>query len=107
MKWINMLTLLKQIGKKFKMLIVKMAIDFGSMEATKSNVLNLCGIDTIMGLPCIFPMLESINVLMKFVKGKDYLYVITLQLSKFAKQTYIGCMVIQNTSFQATNIDVH
>jgi hypothetical protein len=77
------------------MLIVKMAVDFGSMEATKANMLNLCDIDTNMGLPCIFPMLKSINVLMKFVKGKDYLYVITLQLSKFAKQTYIGCMVIQ------------
>jgi len=32
---------------------------------------------------------------MKFGKGKDYLYVITLQLPKFAKQTYIGCMMIQ------------
>jgi hypothetical protein len=95
MKWINMLTPLKQIGKKFKMLITKMAVDFDSMEATKANMLNVCDIDTIMGLPYIFPMLKSINVLMKFAKGKDYLYVITLQLSKFAKQTYIERMVIQ------------
>jgi hypothetical protein len=77
------------------MLIVNMVVDFGSMEATKANMLNLCDIDIIMGLPCIFPMLKSINVLMKFVKGKDYLYVIKLQLSKFANQTYIRCMVIQ------------
>jgi hypothetical protein len=27
------------------------------MEATKANMLNLCDIDTIMDLPCIFPML--------------------------------------------------
>ncbi len=73
-----MLTLLKQIGKKFKMLIVKMTVDFGSMEVTKANMLNLYDIDTIINLPCIFPMLEFINVLMKFAKGKDYLYVITL-----------------------------
>jgi hypothetical protein len=77
-RWIDMLTLLKQIGKKFKMLIVKMTVDFGSMEATKANMLNLYDIDTIINLPCIFPMLEFINVLMKFAKGKDYLYVITL-----------------------------
>jgi len=37
-----MLTHLKQIWKKLKMLIVKMAVDFGSMEATKANMLNLC-----------------------------------------------------------------
>jgi hypothetical protein len=38
MRWINMLTPLKQIGKKFKMLIVKMVVDFGSMEANKANM---------------------------------------------------------------------
>ncbi len=37
-----MLTPLKQIGKKFKMLITKMVVEFGSMEATKANMLNLC-----------------------------------------------------------------
>ncbi len=41
-RWINMLTPLKQIGKKFKMLITKMVVEFGSMEATKANMLNLC-----------------------------------------------------------------
>jgi hypothetical protein len=52
-------------------------------------------------------MLKTINVLMKFGKGKYYLYVITLQLSKFAKQNLYRMYGDSNTSFQATNINVH
>jgi hypothetical protein len=48
------------------MLIVKMVVDYGSMEVAKANLLNLCCIDTILVLFCVFSMLESINTLMKF-----------------------------------------
>jgi hypothetical protein len=37
----------------------------------KANLLNLCDIDTIMGLPYNLPMLESINALMKCVHARN------------------------------------
>jgi hypothetical protein len=43
-----------------------MVIDNGSVEVAKVNLVNLCDVGTILGLPCILPMLESINDLMKF-----------------------------------------
>ncbi len=94
-RWISMLTHLKQIGKKFKMMIGRMVVGFGFNGSNQGQYFKFVWQCTIMGLLCILPMLETINVLMKFGKGKDYLYVITLQLQKFAKQTYIGCMMIQ------------
>jgi hypothetical protein len=48
-RWINMLQLLKHVWEKYKMLITNMVIDYSSMESTKANLLNLIGIDTIIG----------------------------------------------------------
>jgi hypothetical protein len=53
------------------MLIIKMANDCGLMELVKVNLLNLCDINIILDLPCVLPMLEFINALMKFIEGKD------------------------------------
>ncbi len=65
-KWINMLAPLKWVGKEFKTLIVKMVANNGFVEATKTNLVNLCDVGTISGIPCILSMLESINALIKF-----------------------------------------
>jgi hypothetical protein len=61
-----MLAPFKKIGKDYKTLIAKMAIDNGIVKASKANLVNLCDVGTILGLPCVLPMLESINALMKF-----------------------------------------
>jgi len=66
MRWINMLAPLKQVGKLYKTLIVKMATNNGYVEPTKAQLVIMCDIGTILGLPCVLPMLESINALMKF-----------------------------------------
>jgi hypothetical protein len=62
-KWINILQPLKHVGKKYEMLIIKMAADCGSMELVKVNLLNLCDINMILGLPCVLPILEIVNAL--------------------------------------------
>jgi hypothetical protein len=61
-----MLPPLKHVGKWYKTMIAKMAINNGSMESTKANLLNMSNIDMILGLPCILLMLESMNGLMNF-----------------------------------------
>jgi hypothetical protein len=48
----------KQVGKEFFFFIAKMVVNCGSMEFSKANLLNLCHIDIVLGVPCILPMLE-------------------------------------------------
>jgi hypothetical protein len=48
-------------------LITKMVVDCGFMEVAKANLLNSCNVDIILGLLCVFPILEFGNALMKFV----------------------------------------
>ncbi len=53
------------------------------MKATNANLVNLCDVGTILGLPCVLPMLESINALMKFVQTRDVFvcdYIITIKI---------------------------
>jgi hypothetical protein len=64
--WINTLALLKQVRKEYKPLIIKMAPNSGFAETMKVNLMNLCDVDTILCLPCVLPMLEHVNTLMKF-----------------------------------------
>jgi hypothetical protein len=64
-------------------LIVKMTTNYSLMEFTKTNLLNLCDIVTILGLPCNLPMLEFVYALMKFAQAInvfvcDYIVVIKL-----------------------------
>jgi len=67
----------------------------GFVEAIRTNLVNLCDVGIILGLPCILSMLESINVLMKFAQARDFFCVIILQLFKFAKLIYTKCTLIQ------------
>jgi hypothetical protein len=47
MRWIGMLIALERVGKKYKMLIAKMVVDYGLIKTTKANLLNLYDIHTI------------------------------------------------------------
>jgi hypothetical protein len=48
-------------------LIIKMVVNCGFTKVTKANLLNLCNIDTILGLLCALPILEFGNALINFV----------------------------------------
>jgi hypothetical protein len=61
-----MLALLKWFRKEYKPLIVKMTLNSGFVETMKVNWMNLCDVVTILHLPCVLPMLEHVNALMKF-----------------------------------------
>jgi hypothetical protein len=42
-----------------------MALNSGFVE-TIGQLMNLCDVDTILHLPCVLPMSEHVNALMKF-----------------------------------------
>jgi len=64
-------TLHEMCWERDKTLIVKMTTNCNLVELTKTNLLNLCDIVTILGLPCNLPMLKFVNVLMKFTQAID------------------------------------
>ncbi len=70
-RWINKLPFLKKVRKDYKTLVAKMVGNNGIVEATKANAVNLCDVGTILGLPCVLPMFESVNALMKFSQARD------------------------------------
>jgi hypothetical protein len=64
-------TLREVCWERDKTLIVKMTTNCSLVESTNTNVLNLCDIVTILGLPCKLPMLEFVYALMKFAQAID------------------------------------
>jgi hypothetical protein len=55
----------------------------GYVEATKVNLVILCDVDTILGLPYVLFMLESINILIKFAHDKDVFVCDYIAIIKF------------------------
>jgi hypothetical protein len=83
-RWIDMLAPLKKVGKKYRTLIAKMAIDNGIVKVAKANLVNLCNVGTFLSLPYVLP-------LKKFVQARDVFvcdYIVTI---KFAKLICTKC----------------
>jgi hypothetical protein len=74
---------LKRILGEYKTLIVKMCEDAAvkepaltpkqatSKEFAKHKCDFLCDIGTLLALPCVLPLLECVNELMKFAQSRD------------------------------------
>lgn len=68
--------------EEYKILIVKMCEDAAvnepkiigkqtaGKETARHNLDLFCDVGTLLGLPCLLPLLESINSLMKFVHSR-------------------------------------
>jgi len=82
-RWISLLEPLKRVMGEYKTLVVKMCDDAAvkgpqltakqtaAKESARENYGLLCDIGTLLGLPCIMPLLESVNNLMKFAQSDD------------------------------------
>jgi hypothetical protein len=76
-------TLHEVCWERDKTLIVETTTNCSLVESTKTDLLNLCDIVTILGLPCNLPMLEFVYDLMKFAQAiyvfvYDYIVVIKI-----------------------------
>jgi hypothetical protein len=52
-------------------LIMKMSQNNNSVAQARLNFNLLCDFHTLLALSCMLPLLEAMNVLIKFVQGKD------------------------------------
>jgi hypothetical protein len=99
-RWIFLLEPLKRIMKEYKTLIVKMCKNAtvkepeligkqaAGKESTSHNLDLLCDVGTLLGLPCLLPLWEFINSLMKFAQSNhvsigDYVAAIKICQAEF------------------------
>ncbi len=61
------------------------------MEAIKANLVNLCDVGTILGLPCVLHVLEFVNALMKFAQAKDVFICHYITTIEFCQVALLGC----------------
>jgi hypothetical protein len=70
-RWISLLEPLKRVLDEYKTLIVKMAQDSAEESKTTLNLRLLCDVHTLLALPCLMPMLESVNQLIEFAHSRS------------------------------------
>jgi hypothetical protein len=99
-----MLAPLKRVGKKYKTLIIKMAANNGFVEATKTYLVNLCDVGTILGLPCILLMLEFVNAFMKFAQARDVFVCDYILAIKIFQANMYKTYIDPTTSFRPKKI---
>jgi hypothetical protein len=86
-------TLHEVYWERDRTLIVKMATNCSLVESTKTNLLNLWDIVTILGLPCNLPVLEFVYVLMKFAQAIDvfvcdFIVVIKIKMCGYSNTSF-------------------
>jgi hypothetical protein len=89
-RWISLLEPLKRVLGEYKTLIAKMCEDAAVKdpepkvtEKAKHNLDLLCDVGTLLALPCILPLLESVDSLMRFAQSRDIFvsdYVATVKI---------------------------
>jgi hypothetical protein len=82
-RWISMHEPLKRVLSEYKTLIVKMAQDAVVESKAAQNLRLLCNMHTLLALPCLMPLLESMNQLILFVQSRSVFvldYVTTVKL---------------------------
>lgn len=68
------------------MITTKIVIANGFVEVTKANLVKLCDVSIILGLPFVLFMLEFVHGLMKFVQAKDVFmcdYILIINIYQF------------------------
>jgi hypothetical protein len=68
---ILMLSLAKKIMTKYKMFLIKMALDNPTNIQVMLNYEHLCDLQIMFGLSCILSLLKFVHVFIKFAQSKD------------------------------------
>jgi hypothetical protein len=81
--WISMLEPLKCVLSEYKTLIVKMSKIAIEERKIAHNLMLLCDVSTILALPCLLLLLESVNSLITFFQSQNVFvsdYVATIKI---------------------------
>ncbi len=67
-RWISMINPIKDVLSKYRILILKMALDAPTIPSTKSNLSLLIYVETLLGLNAMMSKLEVVHSLIKFAQ---------------------------------------
>lgn len=82
-RWVSLLAPLRRVMGEYKTLIAKMCEDatvkepemthkeMAARESARRNYDLLCDVGTLLALPCVMPMLESMDFLVKFAQSRN------------------------------------
>ncbi len=80
-----MLLPIKRILFEYHALVLKKHQDVGTMTQVTHNLELICDLEVMLGICCIFSMLEGMNELIKLSQFRYFLYVILLLQSNCVK----------------------
>jgi hypothetical protein len=70
-RWISILSPIKQVFFKYRIMVLKMNDDLHIMLVAKTNLQYFYCIEVVMRLTCTMPLVESIHVLLKITQAYD------------------------------------
>jgi hypothetical protein len=103
-RWISLLEPLKRICGEYKTLIVKFAKDATLESGAKKNLSLLLDLATLLALPCILPMLEVVQSLIKFAQAgnvfiSDFIAVVKIYQAELYMMYYDSASSFQPMHF--------
>jgi hypothetical protein len=99
-RWISLLEPLKRISAEYKTLIVKFAQDAPKESGAKKNLTLLLDVATLLALPCILPLLECIQSLIKFAQSRNVFISDFIAAVKICQGELFEMYTNSSTSFQ-------
>ena len=116
--WISLLEPLWRVMGDYKTLIVKMCEDAAikepaltskhaaSKESVRLNCDLFCDIGTLLALPCVLPLLECVNDLMKFTQSMDVFILDYVAAIKICQADLYMMYVDPESSFQKAHFQM-
>jgi hypothetical protein len=111
-RWISLLEPLRRVLSEYKTLVVKICEDSAvkeptltpkqqaSRESVRRNLDMLCDISTLLALPCLMPLLDCVNSLMKFAQSSDVFVSDFVAAVKICQADLFMMYVDPSSSFQ-------
>jgi hypothetical protein len=99
-RWISLLEPMKRVLLEYKTLIVKMSNDGGEESKVAQNLSPFCDVHILLAFPCVIPLLESVDSLIKFAQSPNTFvsdYIAAVKICQ--AEMYIDT----STSFQPTH----
>jgi hypothetical protein len=103
--WISMFSPSKRTYYEYQPFILKMHTENPKSDTTSKNLNVLCDEELILGLPCLLPLLECVDKLIKIVQGLDIFVCDLVKAIKLAQLELYMLYCHSFTNFEDATFD--